>query len=987
VCNVPSLPRKRLLVSLASAAAQVDCDISPERRAMGASRRRVVIPARATRGAIRAVALVTSIVAAFQVHLVAAGPVSQDVPLPGGTEAFARAAGIAPAPERARFVAELARLLHQSAEPHKPRTKRAAPVLPAIDGISTAVEAVPIPLTVDVWSQAVFRRPVAPNAIVGAILADSRAAHLCYGLAALDDETLRFFADHPDDLSALYESGAALFAAFGGNLHVSGNRILAPGGPIASAMWETVIGEKLDRPERFIRALFRRGDGRLAYLYDTVAELDAPHAAFALNLWMNDPGMRVSRFKEFAAVVRGAFPQWQPGKLPFSRPVHDIASMLARVGVESNGSPSFPAQRAAWAWVFDAHDAPSDVPNLTRANDDPIDAAWLARHVASAELRQRGEQLDQLAFARRVFALAATSEAGGSELLTAIRAFPHCRMLMLALERMGVRQASVYAAAARRAQQLSALPDRRRFVALAHFQGALVLVLRMATVQTLDQASAEALVTSLVSVPLVGEGRYAGGIARWIQQELQPAIVRNGGSSPSDAAAAPVFLRALSGAPMTGANGRIAWEGQVYRLDLAAAEEQRLQSVREKQGSPALEASLDLASVARQLAETTLSPTVVSAATETLKRLSVDFPRVTSDGIRHAREVSARAVDDLSRFKTPGDLQRAPQVATPLAELADEALADALTGWAYALAIGDSDSPVLLSDSVIKRHDFGIGSVERGARSHSEWDVPRQLIAPGVPWRVSGSLIGLDVALAPLVLRRIDGNRVVDAPTLSTNEREAFAVSAALLNPWLLRDRDRDAIAEAVAAGRQRVALLAEDAGGLAGIASDIRMDGWRRRALLWTIAHDPQRIGSLFSMTELLQLGRAAPSDFDVWGTSALISSGCFCTRLAPPHAWRALIGRPQVGLMASVVPDLNLHIAVMLHDLQLPAAIAKAVLTAATQDMIDDVRPTDANDWLSLIRAARTASRERVEDYVSAVTADGPLVPASDTAPPHRP
>ena len=65
------------------------------------------------------------------------------------------------------------------------------------------------------------------------------------------------------------------------------------------------------------------------------------------------------------------------------------------------------------------------------------------------------------------------------------------------------------------------------------------------------------------------------------------------------------------------------------------------------------------------------------------------------------------------------------------------------------------------------------------------------------------------------------------------------------------------------------------------------------------------------------------------------------------------------------------------MLKEMRLPAALAKVVLSGAVQDFIDEVRPTDDADWLSLVRAARTATRERVEDYIAAATADGPFVP----------
>ena len=87
-------------------------------------------------------------------------------------------------------------------------------------------------------------------------------------------------------------------------------------------------------------------------------------------------------------------------------------------------------------------------------------------------------------------------------------------------------------------------------------------------------------------------------------------------------------------------------------------------------------------------------------------------------------------------------------------------------------------------------------------------------------------------------------------------------------------------------------------------------------------------------------------------------------------------LTGRPQIGLLATAVPDLNLHIARMLAEMRVPAPLAKAVLGAAVQDFVDGVRQTDADDWLSLVRAARSFTRAQIEDYVAAAAADGPLV-----------
>jgi hypothetical protein len=82
-------------------------------------------------------------------------------------------------------------------------------------------------------------------------------------------------------------------------------------------------------------------------------------------------------------------------------------------------------------------------------------------------------------------------------------------------------------------------------------------------------------------------------------------------------------------------------------------------------------------------------------------------------------------------------------------------------------------------------------------------------------------------------------------------------------------------------------------------------------------------------------------------------------------------------VGLLASAVADLNLRVAVVLHTLKLPAAMAKAVLSAALQDYVDEVQPSHPDDWLALARSAQRVSRERIEDYVAAAAIPGLLMP----------
>jgi hypothetical protein len=105
--------------------------------------------------------------------------------------------------------------------------------------------------------------------------------------------------------------------------------------------------------------------------------------------------------------------------------------------------------------------------------------------------------------------------------------------------------------------------------------------------------------------------------------------------------------------------------------------------------------------------------------------------------------------------------------------------------------------------------------------------------------------------------------------------------------------------------------------------------------------------------------------------------SDACACVQAPQPGRAAIFVGRPQLGLLATEVADVNLHIAELLSARKLPASLAPGVLAAALQDYIDQVRPLHASDWLTLVRAAQTIPDDRVDDYVAALTTDGPLAP----------
>src|SRR6185436_13852217 len=215
--------------------------------------------------------------------------------------------------------------------------------------------------------------------------------------------------------------------------------------------------------------------------------------------------------------------EWDVELRPFLRPVHDPSFMLARVRVQNTGAPARPAARAFWQQVFAGSDLPDDPSRLLRnlQEDGPFHAGWIARYLTD-DPRTRGEHGDQIVFGQRVFAAAPDSDL--PDALVAIRAISRFRMLMFALDRLGVRSAKTYAAAARQAERISALNGQRGFTALAQFQAAVALVGRLVRVHSIAPATASTLVDALVAVPLNDEGAYAGGISRWVEGRLLPVV-------------------------------------------------------------------------------------------------------------------------------------------------------------------------------------------------------------------------------------------------------------------------------------------------------------------------------------------------------------------------------------------------------------------------------------------------------------------------------
>ncbi len=241
-----------------------------------------------------------------------------------------------------------------------------------------------------------------------------------------------------------------------------------------------------------MRALLGQADGRIATVYEALTYLDAPHTRFAYGASIADAAHRIDQFKALVDRARERT-EWRVADAPFARPLYDVATVLARVRVRPDGAAAPPSARVFWREVFDSVSIPDDPARRLRTlhEDGEITAGWLADAIGGDNRALRRDRLDQLSFGQRAFSAAAESQL--PDVLVAVRSMPRFRMLMLTMERVGVRDPRLYADAVRRGYEIAELDGRRRLTALSVFQGAIALVDRLAKVRAVTPSGAEAL--------------------------------------------------------------------------------------------------------------------------------------------------------------------------------------------------------------------------------------------------------------------------------------------------------------------------------------------------------------------------------------------------------------------------------------------------------------------------------------------------------------
>jgi len=349
-------------------------------------------------------------------------------------------------------------------------------------------------------------------------------------------------------------------------------------------------------------------------------------------------------------------------------------------------------------------------------------------------------------------------------------------------------------------------------------------------------------------------------------------------------------------------------------------------------------------------------------------------PALSWEGADYVVDVVAAEHERIVRIRTR---LPSPGLDAALEGNDEEALAAALRALAYAPALGDPEGAVTLSPDVVDRHDFG-GSRSAPGRDVA-WRPPVERTGIGAPWHVAGSLMGLDLALARSALRRLSIDDMPAVPTVNLNDQLTLARTAVALRPIDFDDATRDELADAIRRGRARVADAGASETALRALADEAALTSAERQALAWTVSTAPGIGASLFSTRHLLWLGRPRVDrgTLDRWGVLGQPVDGRLSTRFDPPVPWDYLAGRPDVGVLATQVPDLTLRLAEVTAERQVPAVLIPALLLFATQDFWHEVDARFSDDWPAMARGAASLPVGRIEDYVASLASGGPLRP----------
>lgn len=846
--------------------------------------------------------------------------------------------------------------------------------------VAVATDVLPLPLP-GVWP-ALLDRPGAPDLV--RLGTGHRTALIYVGLMALDAETLAFVAANPKvlDLDAT-ESGT--FAAFARSLRVKGSRVEPPGGAAFSPVWVQLVDRRLEEPVEFIRRLLAKDDGRLAFLYDTVAQLE-PRLQTALFDGAERTGPRVETFERHYRWFREVDPAWKVGTRPFFRPAIDPSTVLALLDIGPDGriGPDW------WPDVLEKVAGEGGWPDrpLREIHSRRAGLTWALSWIFDGQAPEARFRL--LRFAQRRFAVVPRAAAGPVE--TALRGFDRMPALLLALERMGVELPAVFAEVASAAMQLTLAGDiDTAGPKLREWQAAAAVLEQILRRRAVPASVRDGLLQSLAKAVPPGDTLPAGAVATWVAEQLAPAL----GAPEADA---KDFEKTAIGrwlAPADQPVRTLVWEGLDYRIDRVGPVVRDAVAVRVAAKGPTLGHLDALVRVRRAMLAgvTTVERAHALAAQLEPIRAALLLVRDEKNKPRYDTDDLQDVARTLARVKRPRDLDRVAKQAPKLDYTFDVVSAHVLPALAYALAAAPTPQPQIYADAADRHLVTASATLTPEQWRRSAWMRPATGTLPTGASGVLGSLLALDTALNDGQLRRLAVADATAPPVegrFTPQDRAAWVDRLLYASPFEDVESVAAQITEGLAIGKRRwseVVASALSQRPVAETALTPLLGATRTNLVLWLAEHRRvEAAAELVVPSEYLRLGIAGGVTLpSAAGPAAGAFDGCLCLR--PPFArpiehW---LGRGDSGHLSILTTDLVIRVVTALAELKLPSVLTELVLPFAVQDVVDRVSQFSPEDWEALA-VARFIPKERVEEYVLALVAEGVLAPPTASGPAAR-
>ena len=911
---------------------------------------------------------------------------AEDVPRPGAVQTVSLSGGLQRAvtaigervpADRSQFLLEFIRRTYNRPQgvPNEGRDSALDTLLQHLGsaaGASGLTDTLPLPLPPAIWIESVFDGRESPDGLIAAILRSRGPSLLYTALLSLDDETRAWLATQRELLRDLAGARAPMFFVAAAGFRVAGGVVQVPGGEPLRAAWETVVGRQAHEPAPFLRALLGQDEGHLAFFYGAAGQ--SPPARLRALVGAGRAGAADAQaLRRLYRVTARTTIGWRIDDRVFWRPQLDPLLLAADLPLDDAGRLQVPGTRAFWAAVLPPRWDRKPPDPAALAAGEPVDPVGLLDQVFTGSRMEDRRRYHAVLFASRT--LRAVTAANARDAAEAVRAAYRYPALVGALERARLTDVAAFAAAARRAERLGSFDGQRADRLLAQFQGTLTLLTRSATRAQVPPAELAALVSSLSSVEITARGDYEGALVRWLAAHLARVPHATALDVPAAGDLERAAIAAAAGPPEP--DQRFAdWEGTRYRVDFSHAEAIRLTRLLGEHARPFLSSARRLVDLADTLGgPAAQAPSAASILDSVAADTGLELKDLWTGSEAPARYRQASAA--LARGATDSKSARAAVPALLL--LADDLLARGLMELTYAIALGRPDRSVISADDAARRHDFGRSGL---AAPDTPWQLPIAGATPPRGWHVTGAILGLDVRLSDFALVRLSSRPPPRKPTLDDDTRRVLTDTVVIVEALTLAEGQRDAIVAAMRAGRERLAA-ARTAHDADAISDAVGLSGARRSLLAWTVKHDAERVRSFLSPTELLWLGweAAAPADLRPWGVAAEPRLGCLCLDLMGRGSTSHLAGRWFSGILATGFADLNLRLAELLAELQMPAPLGAPVLAPATLDLIEGAVMRDSDDTRGLVAFVQGLGASRVAQYLALLTTDGPLVPVEGT------